>query len=110
MDGLFFTIDEKLRKILNQHQGDGHFTVTVRFHAGRIVDYQVETFHETNSFPDGITRSECMIKGETTFINLAGGQDYPQFGSINFDLLFKKGKLIWYRVKNTVRFNVDREK
>jgi hypothetical protein len=110
MDSLFFTIDGKLRKILDRHNGDGHFTVNVRFHAGRIVDYHVETFQETNSFPDGIVHSEGIIKDKITFINLADGQDYPQFGSINFDLLFKKDKLIWYRVKNTVRFNVDREK
>jgi hypothetical protein len=110
MDDLFFAIDGKLRKILNRHNGDGHFAVNVRFHAGRIVDYEVESFYETNSFPDGIAHSGCVIKDEITFLNLADGQDYPQFGSINFDLLFKKDKLIWHRVKNKVRFNVGREK
>jgi hypothetical protein len=110
MDDLFFTIDGKLRKILDRHSGGGHFAVNVRFHAGRIVDYEVETFHETNSFPDNITHSKCVIRDEITFLNLADGQDYPQFGSINFDLLFEKDKLIWHRVKNKVRFNVGRDK
>jgi hypothetical protein len=104
MERVFFTIDAQLKDILNQYKGKGHVTLNVRFHDGRIVGYQIETFKEISPSGDEIVHSGAGNQGQFTFLNLAAAQVYPKYGTIAFDLLFQNGVVIWYKIKNAARY------
>jgi hypothetical protein len=109
MDSTFKTINETLSKSLIKNNGNGHLNINVRFHNKHIVDYQIETVREPGSFSEETKRYDCLSVKKKSFLDLVVEQDCPEFGAIYFELQYLNQELIWYKVKNSFRFNV-REK
>jgi hypothetical protein len=105
MEPVIHEIDRMLGDVINRCKGNGCFSVSIRFHNGCIVDYQIEIFHgaQTTRLDNG-----CLNTEKKDFFALASEQDNPKFGSLYFDLLFLEGVIIQYQVKILVRFNVGR--